>query len=93
MIRALVLALSALSANAFVLPAPGVSPLRTTVAAMQEQQPEPPKAPSSGWTLTLGGGTRSVEDVYAAQKKAAKSLQGKDGECDIKETQKGWTTY
>lgn len=30
------------------------------------------KAPKSGWTLTLAGGTRTVADVYEDQKKAAK---------------------
>ena len=31
------------------------------------------KAPKSGWTLTMAGGTRTVEDVWAAAEKAKKS--------------------
>mmetsp|Transcript_21505 Transcript_21505/g.43559 ORF Transcript_21505/g.43559 Transcript_21505/m.43559 type:complete len:92 (-) Transcript_21505:346-621(-) len=33
------------------------------------------KAPKSGWSLTMGGGTRTIEDVYADQKKAAKKYK------------------
>lgn len=84
---AIVLA-SVLSGNAYVLPGPAVAPMRTSGLAMQQ---EPPKAPKSGWSLTMAGGTRSVADVYADQRKAAKnSYQKKDVECDIERYEKGW---
>lgn len=51
------------------------------------------KAPKSGWTLTLAGGTRTIADVRAARKKAEKSYVQKDEvECDITRYEGGWTT-
>jgi len=50
------------------------------------------KAPKKDWSLTLGGGVRTVEDVRKDQKKAAKGLYEKDGESDLGRYQKGWTT-
>ena len=79
--------------NGFVLPGPAVAPVRTTALSMNGAQAEPPKAPKAGWTLTMAGGQRTVQDVYADQKKAAKGYIQKDEvECDIKRTEKGWTT-
>ena len=86
-----VLVASALSANAFVLPGPAVAPVRMNGLVMNEE-PQMKPAPTSGWSLTMAGGQRTVEDVMKAQKKAAKSQSGKDGECDIKRYEKGWTT-
>mmetsp|Transcript_39784 Transcript_39784/g.65955 ORF Transcript_39784/g.65955 Transcript_39784/m.65955 type:complete len:94 (+) Transcript_39784:66-347(+) len=83
---------SALSINAYLLPGPAVAPLRTNVLVMSEA--DVMKPPKKDFMLTLAGGTRTIEDVYAAQKKAAKAYNSlkADGECDIKSYQKGWTT-
>jgi len=35
------------------------------------------KAPKSGWTLTMGGGSRTWEDVVKAQQKAAEKYAKK----------------
>ena len=89
--KMMVVGLGALSASAFVLPGPAVAPapMRVNTPVMQEQ----PKAPKSGWTLTLAGGSRTIEDVRAARKKAEKSYIQKDEvECDIKRYEVGWTT-
>ena len=55
-------------------------------------QPPVKLAPKKAWTLTLAGGVRTVDDVRKAQQKAAKALTEKDGECDLKRYEKGWTT-
>ena len=65
---ALLLASAAFSVNAYVLPSPTVAPLRTTGLIMNDA----PKPPKKDFMLTLNGGRRTVEDVYADQKKAAK---------------------
>ena len=39
----------------------------------------------------MAGGERTLEDVYAAQKKAAAGYEEKEG-CDQTRYQKGWTT-
>ena len=50
------------------------------------------KAPTSGYTLSLDGGERTIADVKAAQVKAAKGFTKADGDSDLKRVQKGWTT-
>ena len=50
-----------------------------------------PTAPKSGWSLTLNGGTRSIAEVYAAQKKAAKKYAGDDVSIGGYSSS-GWTT-
>ena len=58
-----------------------------------QEAPAPHKAPSSGWSLTMNGGVRTIADVYADQKKAAKSYIQKDEiESDLKRYETGWTT-
>lgn len=85
------LLVSVLSVNAFVLPGPTVAPLRATALAMKEAEPKP--VPKKDWTLTLAGGTRTVDDVWKAQKKAVKAyVQKEEVFCDVKNYEKGWTT-
>ena len=86
------LLMSALSGAAYVLSGgPAVAPMRANVPAMQEMQP--PKAPKAGWTLTMAGGVRTMADVRTDQQKAAKKyMNDKDGQCDLKRYQTGWTT-
>ena len=70
-----------------------VAPLRVVPAMNAPEEVKP--APKSGWTLTMAGGARTVDDVWASQEKAAKKYMsgaGKDGESDIKAYEKGWTT-
>ena len=91
------LLVAALSADAFVLPAsPAAASLRSRVAmneATRDGSADVYKGPKAGWTLTLNGGVRTVEDVYAAQQKAAKGYQPKDElGSDVVRYQKGWTT-
>lgn len=88
---------SALSANAYVLPGPAVAPvMRSGAISMQELVvADVKKAPSSGFTLSMAGGVRTVADVYAAQEKARKKediYATRDAEVDVKRTQGGWTT-
>jgi len=86
MFRFLLLALFVAFASAFHSPMAARSQLDVSMN-------EAPKAPKSGYTLTMAGGQRTVADVYAAQKKAAKAEALKNEvELDIKRTQKGWTT-
>lgn len=87
MFRFLALALIVAFASAFTAPIAA----RASMSITMQQQPQEPaqKAPSSGWTLTMAGGERTVDDVKKAQKKAAKSYDQKDG-CDDKEYKKGW---
>lgn len=83
---------------ASLLGATGFAPMRTTVLAMQAdpaatRDASPPKAPKSGFTLTLAGGQRTMEDVRKAQRKAAKSMDiyAKTApELDLKRTESGW---
>ena len=98
---------SALSGNAYMLSGPAAMPMRASFPTMnfpavpgsgnfpdEATRDEAPKAaPKSGWTLTMAGGTRTVEDVYAAQKKAAKAyIQKKDVELTSDKRNSGWTT-
>ena len=67
MMQTALLLASALSANAFVIPAPTAAPMvRSSIVAMNEatRDAEPPAAPSSGWSLTMNGGVRKVADVW-----------------------------
>ena len=68
MMKLTLLLVSALSANAFVLPGPVAAPPRCGVFMNEEPKKPFPKA---GWTLSLNGGQRTIADVYKAQKKAA----------------------
>ena len=78
------------------LPPRAAASLRSRVAmneATRDGSADVYKGPKAGWTLTLNGGIRTVEDVYAAQKKAAKGYQPKDElGSDVVRYQKGWTT-
>lgn len=90
MFRFVVLALLVALSHAFMAPvAPAAQ--RSSIV-MQEGR----KAPKSGWSLTMGGGQMTVEDIYKAQEKAKKSYEksavGGDGESDLSRYQKGWTT-
>ena len=83
------------AAPAFVAPASAVVSRRAAVTmneATRDSAPPVHKPPSSGYTLTLNGGTRTIADVYASQAKAAKGYMKGDGDCDVKRTNKGWTT-
>jgi len=78
--------------SAFTAPV-GVQSKLTTAASMRTSlvMNEPPKPPSSGYTLTLNGGKRTVQDVYNDQKKAAK----KEYPTNVQTggyTASGWTT-
>ena len=83
---------------ASLLGATGFAPMRTTVLTMQAdpaatRDASPPKAPKSGFTLTLAGGQRTMEDVRKAQRMAAKSMDiyAKTApELDLKRTESGW---
>ena len=83
---------------ASLLGATGFAPMRTTVLTMQAdpaatRDASPPKAPKSGFTLTLAGGQRTMEDVRKAQRKAAKSMDiyaKTEPELDLKRTESGW---
>ena len=98
---------SALSGNAYMLSGPAAMPMRASFPTMnfpavpgsgnfpdEATRDEAPKAaPKSGWTLTMAGGVRTLDDVYAAQKKAKKAYNGgQDGKSDLSRYQKGWTT-
>ena len=91
-VRNMALLISALSGAAYVLSGgPAVAPLRTTALVMND--PQQPRAPRSGWSLSMGGGQRTLADVRRDQRKAAKKYMAeKEGECDIKRVQSGWTT-
>lgn len=70
---------SALSIAYLLQGGPAVAPVRANMVVMQQNQPTPaPTAPKSGWSLTMAGGERTVEDVRKAQEKAKKSYNGKD---------------
>ncbi len=93
MMKIVLLFASLFGAHAFVLPGPATAPLRVAVVSMNGA--EPVKAPKSGWSLTMAGGERTVEDVYKAQQKAAKSediYAQREPELDLKRTEKGWNT-
>jgi len=68
------LLLSVLSVSAYVLPGPVTRPPQRSSLVMNEA----PKPPKKDYMLTLNGGVRTVADVYADQKKAAKKYEGKD---------------
>lgn len=76
------------AAPARAAPARAPAPARASPAAAQGGSKK--KAPSSGWTLSLAGGERTLEDIKKAQKKAAKAYESKDG-CDEQDPgYKGW---
>ena len=85
---------SALNINAYVLPAPVVAPVRATISmdalATRDTAESVKKAPKAGWTLTTGGGARTMADLMKDKEKAKKSYAGKEVERDVERTMKGW---
>tara|TARA_B110001452_G_scaffold251078_2_gene239808 strand:+ start:300 stop:572 length:273 start_codon:yes stop_codon:yes gene_type:complete len=83
------------AAPAFVAPASAVVSRRAAVTmneATRDAAPPVHKAPSSGYTLSLTGGVRTIADVRADQAKAAKGYTKGDGSSDLKRINKGWNT-
>lgn len=94
MFRFLLIAFFLALATAFVPPlSVARSPLNLKMSEIVKA--EEVKAPKSGWSLTMNGGARTIDDVRKAQEKAAKSYAVRvsgDVEVDTKRTEKGWTT-
>lgn len=91
MFRFTVIALLLAVSNAFM--APALHAQRSSI--VMQEQPRP-KAPKAGWTLSMAGGVRTMEDMRKDQAKAKKayekSTMGGDGESDMKRYETGWTT-